>query len=228
MHEDAGIAHAEPLNDLCTDFFRSGSGHRQYIRSIERFNHMGQFKVVRPEIVPPVTDAVRLINGKERDACTAKLIESLRAAKLLRGKKDKFDLALCDTFQGVLMLSCSQGRVDYSGVVELTGLDRLCLVLLEGDEWRNYDGRAIEKTTGNLVNGRFAGACGLDEQGISPFQEALDCFALAGPKRFEPKQFLGCGRDIDWFSISGRLKVTNSWMQTTKKKRHTNTVNSME
>src|SRR3569833_2068472 len=118
MQEFPRIAHAESLDDLGADFFRSSRGHGQHHRAIECFDDVAKFEVIWPEIMAPVTDAVRLIDGEEGDARAAEAIEGFRIAELLRRQKDEFDFTFGDAVQSFLMFGGAEGRIYDGGLVE--------------------------------------------------------------------------------------------------------------
>jgi hypothetical protein len=51
----------------------------------------------------------------------------------------------------------------------------------------------------------------LDKKRIFAFEQALNRFTLAGPKGLESQKLLGCGRDIDRFSVTGR-HIDDDWL----------------
>ena len=174
-------------------------------RAVEGMSEvLAEAPVVRAKIVAPVADAMRLIYSKERDAGVAKAFQGFRIAELLRREEDEFDFACLDALQGFLVLTGGEGGVDDGGFVEFAGLDRIRLIFLQSDQRGHDDGRSGEQAACDLVDGRFSRSGGLNEERVAPFEEALNGLALAGPEGFKPEKLLGCGRDINWFSVPGR------------------------
>src|SRR5438105_14763043 len=111
---------------------------------------LGEAQVIRPEVVTPRRDAVRLVHGEERNAQSRhRRAERGRAEPLGR---DVYDLELtpADAFLTLVPLGIGERAVDEGGGDSPRG-ERVGLVLHQGDERRGDDGGPLEKDGGQLV-----------------------------------------------------------------------------
>jgi hypothetical protein len=82
-----GSSEPEPLDDLVTHGRSCRRGEREHRRMPERVDGSTEAQVVRPEVVTPVADAVRLVDDEEPDARAAELLQGLLAASCSGARK---------------------------------------------------------------------------------------------------------------------------------------------
>jgi hypothetical protein len=73
---------------------------------------------------------------------------------------------------------------------------RVELVFLQGDEWRNDERGAGNQSARDLVNRRLAGSCRHHSQRIPACQHRFNQLLLAGPELVETQPFLGRAPDL--------------------------------
>ncbi|SRR5579883_3227604 len=94
LHDDLCIAHPQPLYDLFAHRGRGGRRQSQDGRMAQRLNGGAEPQIIRPEIVTPLADTVRLIDDEERGLDGFKTLEYLLVAQLFGREKEKLKLAL--------------------------------------------------------------------------------------------------------------------------------------
>jgi hypothetical protein len=155
----------------------------------QRGDDGAEAKVGGAEVVPPLANAVGLVDDEEGGGGLLETRQRLLVGELLRGEEEEFRPALLDVAERFLPRSRAEGRVDDGGVSDVLGGDRFGLVFLEGDQRRNDDGGAEEQRPGNLVDGRLAGAGRQDREGVVAVEDSGDGLLLARPQRLVPEFF---------------------------------------
>ena len=84
--DDGWSAHAEPLDDLGPNGRRCGGGEGNDGRVAEPLDDAAEPEVGRPEIVPPLADAVSLVDDEERGLDRDDIGDGLVAQEVLRGE----------------------------------------------------------------------------------------------------------------------------------------------
>ncbi len=95
-HEDERVAQVEPLDDLVPHRARGGRREGQHRRVAEAVDDGAEAQVVRPEVVAPRRDAVRLVDDDLRDPLLAEARDDLVAGQLLRGQEEDHPAGLLD------------------------------------------------------------------------------------------------------------------------------------
>ena len=65
---------------------------------------------------------------------------------------------------------------------DTVGVQRVHLVLHQGNQWRDYQGDAVKDEGRQLVAEGLAAACGHQRQAVPPAQDVAYYFFLAGPE----------------------------------------------
>jgi hypothetical protein len=66
-HENPWVADEQPLGDFRPCRLVRSRGHGDHLDATERFRDLAQAQILRAEIVTPLRDAMRLVNGEEID-----------------------------------------------------------------------------------------------------------------------------------------------------------------
>ena len=136
---DLGLAQAEATDDLVAHRLRGGGRERDPHRHLEGIRLRAQPQVVGPEVVPPLADQVRLVDGEQPRLGAAERVERLPVGELLGREEDE---------RVVLGGRGQRGRVLVRGLVRVEH-DRFQarrpemrqLVVLQRDQRRDDDRR---------------------------------------------------------------------------------------
>src|SRR5207247_1371269 len=93
------------------------------------------------KVMPPVTDAVGLVDGKGMDAGVLQEAIEVGVDEAFRRREDEADASLSDVHLVGEAFSAGEGRVDLDGG-DADALEGIDLVLHEGDQRGNHDGGA--------------------------------------------------------------------------------------
>ena len=132
--EHRRVLHPQPLDDLATDRGRGGRGQRQQGRVAELVGEGAEAEVVGAEVVPPLADAVRLVDDQQRGLRLAELLQHLLFGELLGRQQDELALAPAQRLHQLFPLSLRDGRVQFGGLAGAALLHRLDLVPLQRDQ----------------------------------------------------------------------------------------------
>ncbi len=184
--DDLHVLAAELLEDVVDDLGGGGGGQRQDPRVAERLDRFPQVQVAGAEVVPPLRDAMRLVDHEDVDAVGAQGRQKLRLGEPLRGDEDELPLLLLDLLQDLALLAGSERAVDLGGV-DADLLQLVHLVLHQGDQGRDDDRGAGELGPGELVAQGLAGAGRHDGQGVLAGEDGLDDLLLPLAEGAEPE-----------------------------------------
>jgi len=156
-----------------------GQGDARQIR--EALGKLPELEILRPEIVAPLRDAMRLVNGDQRQRAGLEQGEGTRLHQALRGNVEQIQPAAAQVvFNRAPAFGAQRGVEDLGA--HAIGLERLDLVAHQGDQRRDDDTRAGAHQRRNLVAKRFAAPGGHQHQRIAACNQRLDDFALAAAK----------------------------------------------
>ena len=133
-HHLAVLAQAEPLDDVRADRRCRGGGQRGHRRVPEAFDHVAQAQVVGPEVVPPLGDAVGLVDHEQPDPDRASRSITSSRASCSGDRNRKRARPVCDRRPGVGGLAGALGGVDDHGVRRVGLGEPVALVALQRDQ----------------------------------------------------------------------------------------------
>ena len=87
---------------------RGGGRERQHALGAELARPRGQLEVVGPEVVPPLGDAVRLVDREQRDRRLGELGEEALVVEPLGRDVEELQAAGAETVGDVARLGCSR------------------------------------------------------------------------------------------------------------------------
>ncbi len=144
-----------------------------------------QAEVVGPEVVPPLRDAVRLVDDEEADRHLAQRLEEAGRGEALRRDVEQPQLARPRAVQhpavGVRVLL----GVDERDRAADAALERLDLVLHQRDERRDDDRQVAAQQRRKLVAERLPGAGRHHDQDVAPREGAGHRLRLTGAEVVE-------------------------------------------
>jgi len=177
---------AELLDDLVAHDRRGRRGACEHARVRKVGQHPADLEVLRAEVVPPLTDAVRLVHrhqraGKLQQEGTEPLqrqpLGSDVEERELPGRRGIHPAA--DLPRGQRPREVRRG--------DAAGVQRADLVLHERDERRDDQRRPRQERSGELVGEALAAAGGRDEQHTPRPEQRLDRLPLPGAERLQPE-----------------------------------------
>src|SRR2546425_5141640 len=136
-----------------------------------------ELPVLRPEVVAPLADAVRLVHREERRIGARQLLGEAVHDQALRRDVEQVVAAGAEAAEHLRALRRRLAAVEVRGGHACLA-KTVDLVLHERDERRDDDGQALQMRGGRLVAERFAAARGEHDDGIAPVEDGGDGFAL--------------------------------------------------
>jgi len=171
----------QPLTDVVADRRRGGGGHRDGAVLAELVEEIAEAEVVRAEVVAPGGDAVRLVDGHQARAQGRHPLQHLGVGQLLGREEQELDRAGGDPLQRLAPLAFGLRRADPDRACAGAGrLDAGDLVVLQGEQRRDDDGRPVDEQSGELVDQRLARAGRRDQQHVLPVEQRDRGLGLAG------------------------------------------------
>jgi hypothetical protein len=171
--DDRGVAHREALDDLLAHGRRRRRGEGEDGRAAERLGRGAQAQVVRPEVMAPLRDAVRLVDHQQRRPGDGELVEHVRVRELLRRQEEELELLVGELGERLVAVGGADGRVELGGAAGGPLPQILDLVALEGDQRGDDHGRALDQQPGDLVDRRLPGARRHDREGVAAVRRRI-------------------------------------------------------
>ena len=171
-------------------------GEREARGIAEGIEQRAQQAVVRAEIMPPFGNAMRLVDGEQRDSHLPQQIEKRRLRGAFGRDVEQVEIACQQPLDGL-------GAVAV-GACQCRGADsdRLCaaqLIVHQRDQRRDDDGRPVEQHRRQLIGQRFARAGRHDGERVLAGEDAGDDALLHPPESGEAEDavegFCGVGGD---------------------------------
>ena len=179
--EGPGVFQHQPGDDFLPGEIVGGGGERNAWHLRKLVGQTAETDVFGPEVVPPLRNAVGLVDGDQPQPCLMQQGQTAFGKQPLGGHVEQLQLATAH-----LALHRS-GFLRRQGGVEIGGrhaqfAQRGHLVLHQGDERRDHHGHAIAHQGGNLVAERLAPPGGHQDQRIATAGHVLDDVVLHAPE----------------------------------------------
>ena len=178
-HDDLRVAQPETRDDLVAHRRRRRGREREHGGVAERLDRGAQPQVLGTEVVAPLGDGVGLVDHHQRRARGHELVEHLLVGELLRGQEQELERVLGELGQRLGALGRRDARVELGGA-ERAVAQMVDLVLLQGDERRDDERRAVGEQAGELVDRRLARAGREHRERVAPGEHGGGRLALAG------------------------------------------------
>ncbi len=214
------LVQGQLLDDVAAHAVGGRGGQGDGRRIAQQLAEVAQPGVIGPEIVPPLADAMGLVDGQQRQPRRPDRLEKPPAAKTLRRHVDQAELAGRHLVQPGVLLGHRQGAVDERHR-QPQRLQLIDLVLHQRDQRRDDQRQPVEDQGRELVAEALAAAGGHDAQAIASCQDGRDDFLLAVAKRREPEPrqigFQVCGgwvwhrTDLDHGAASDQGVALRPW-----------------
>ena len=191
--EHGGILDAEVLEDIALHL-GGGGGRKGNDGSQLDFLYDGaDFPVFRAEIVPPFGNTVGLVYGVEGYLYLPQEGYIFFFGEGFRRHIKQFGNAPAEVFLDLRKLDAAKGGIEEVGNAAVSGLkapDCVYLVLHEGDERRDNNGRSFHDEGGQLIAQGLASTGGHEDKSIVALNEMRDDFLLVTFKRVVTKESL--------------------------------------
>lgn len=174
------VAKAEVGGDVVSHGRRGAGGERQR-RAVESSRDGGDAPVGWPEVVAPLADAMRLVDGDETHANSGKEVPKRVQLEPLGRDEEESDAACADPIHDAALRRHGLGPGEGLGL-ETDPARPLDLVLHEGDEWRDDQRQAIDEERRHLVADALASAGGKNAECIPTMENGPYELLLARPE----------------------------------------------
>ncbi len=159
-HVEARRLHVQLLGDVEAHLRRGGGGQRHQSRRRQTDDRVPQLAVVGAKLVPPLADAVGLVDGQQRQrvADLGQRVEEARAAEPLGRDVDQPVVASADAGENFPLL-LRRGGAGQGGGRDPAGAQAVHLVLHQGDQRRDHQGDPTllpENDRRQLITQRFS------------------------------------------------------------------------
>ena len=203
--EDGGVLQAEAGEDVGAGLRVGGGGQGNEGDRREVAAQAAELDVFRPEIVAPLRNAVRFVNGKEGDGDLGEAGEEILAHQPFRGDIEEVKFAGMELRQRLAGFRRLQGGVVNSGA-HAVGLQGIDLILHQRDQRGDDDADAGAVQGRDLKTEGFAAAGRHEDKSVLAGDQALHDLFLIGTKGAVAKDalqgFTGSWRQ-GWISRRG-------------------------
>ena len=170
--------------------FVGGRGRKGYHRCMSDTQDGGpDVAVFGAEVVSPLRNAVRFVHGIERNLDGLQKLHVLILAQRLGCDVQKFRCSALNVVHNLLNGGLVKRRVEVMGhaTVFAHAVHHVHLVLHQGDEWRDNDGRSFHQERRQLVAQAFSATSGHEHKGVVTRKKVADNGLLVSFKRVETK-----------------------------------------
>ena len=174
--EDRGVGHAQVLLNIQLHLGRGRGREGDQRRGADLVDDRADAAVLGPEVVSPLRDAVRLVDGVERHLYLMQERHVVLLGERLGGEIEQFGLpgehVGADLRHGGLV----ERRIEEMRDSRLSRecAHRVDLVLHQGDQRRDNDGDPVHQERRQLIAQRLAAARRHQHEGIIAFQHVAD------------------------------------------------------
>ena len=174
--ENRGVGHAQVLLDV--ELHLGGGRGRQgdQRRRTDLVDDRPDTAVLRAEVVAPLRDAVRLVDGVERNPYLAQERHVVLLGERFGSEVEQLGLARQHVRAYLRDSRLVERRIEEMGDARLgrEGAHGIHLVLHQGDQRRDDDGHPVHEQRRELVTQRLAPARGHEHERILPLQYIAD------------------------------------------------------
>ena len=149
-------------------------------------NQLIQLQIIRPEVVPPLADAMRLIDGNQRNADRRQKRRERSVVQPFRRNVDKLVVPMRKAGETAAHLLGIERGIDV-GRGNAAPLQSVHLILHERNQGRNHQGRSRQEHRRQLVAKRFPGSRRHHNDGIATIDNMANRRQLSGPETLQLK-----------------------------------------
>ena len=155
------------------DLRRGGGGEASTRGNFQAAADFRELEVVRAEVVSPLGDAVRFVDGRELDRQAFQPLAEGFVGKALGSDVEQLERAGIESLVNVADLLGIERRIQPRGGNALRG-EGVHLVPHQRDERGNDEREAVEQQRGKLIAQRLSAAGGKNSECGAPFQQGAD------------------------------------------------------
>jgi hypothetical protein len=186
VHEHGRIAAKQLAQDVGPGRGIGGRREGDRLDAAERRLGSAERQILGPEIVPPLRDAMGLVDREQPDPGALEQVEGVGLGEPLGRDIDEPQLAVAELLVDLPVL------VEIVGRVEARRRDAVApelrhLIAHQRDQRRHHHGDGVAQQRGQLVAQRLAAAGRHDGEHVGTRQNGLDDGTLAGPEILEPE-----------------------------------------
>ncbi|MNK83643.1 hypothetical protein D3C87_1034630 [compost metagenome] len=175
--EDRRVLEAQLLDDVLADFRSGGRGGREHRGPPQEGEGIPEAQVVGPEVVAPLGETVRLVDGQARNRHPLERGDERAVAEALGGDVDELVGSSRQLGQPMLGLVRIERGVD-EGRGNSSLDEAVHLILHQGDERADHQGRAVQHHRRQLIADRLALPGGHDGHGLFAVEDRLNDLTL--------------------------------------------------
>ncbi len=184
--QDEGVLELEAQGDVLGHGRRGGRCQGDRRDTAEASTVLPQPREVGAEVMAPLADAVRLVH---RQAAHRQLREhpcEVRLTEALGGDVEEVQVPRRRGVQSARPLRSADRGVHVSGP-DTAGLERVDLVLHEGDQRADHQGQALRHHRGELIDQRLTAPGGHRQEHVSPRENGVDGALLRAAIILDPE-----------------------------------------
>ena len=186
--EDAALFQLQALDDVGACQRICGGGERHAGHARKAFGDLGELAIFRAEVVAPLADAMRLVDGEEGDGRVAQHLLEAGRHQAFGGDVEQLQLAGIELVADVALFVSGQRGIE-GGRLDALLAQGLDLVAHQGDQGRDNDGDAGTAEGRHLVAERLACAGGEQDDSIAPGDDMAHHLFLLAAEGGKAKDF---------------------------------------
>ncbi len=190
--EDRRIVHAEVLLDIHLHLGGSRRGQGDERRIADLVDDRADTTILRTEVVTPLRDTVRLVDGVERNLDFTQKGDIVLFRERLGGEVEQLGLAVQDILAHLLHGRLVERRIQEVGNARILGegAHRIDLILHQGNQRRYDDRHTLHDEGGQLVAERFTTTGRHQDKGVPTGKHIADDSLLITFEGRKPEVFL--------------------------------------
>ena len=209
-HEHLGPLEVELLHDVPPHPLRRRRRQRQQRRPREHVAKLPQVAVVRPELVPPLGDAMRLVDGDQAHPQPAQEPAKPLDGQPLRRDVQDLDESLSNLPHHPLDVPQRKRAVNKPSRNAI-GVQPVHLVLHQRDQRRDHQRHPIHRQRRQLVAQRLPTARRHQQQRVPASQHPPYNNLLLPPKALKPKVSLQNGMNVLYLARRHKALLQSEW-----------------
>ena len=181
--------------DIVKHLRRRRGGECQHALGVVQLRVTGQLQVIGSEVVPPLRDAVRFVDGEQADGYAVYGLAKALVVEPFRRHVEQPHRPGAYTIHHLAILLQAQARIEPGGA-DAAGVQRVDLVLHQRDQRRHDQCEPWQQQRRQLVAQRLAAPCAKHRSGRVARQQVFDGLLLAGTELVEAEVLLQGGTGV--------------------------------
>ena len=203
--QDVRFGEAQLPHDVAGDGGCGRCRERQHRHLGQPFAQFGDAQVGGAEVVAPLRDAVRLVDGQQRDPHPLHAQTERLGHEPFGSHVEEFDIAVDAVVEHDVDLPHRKSRMDRRRV-DAEPPEAVDLVLHQGDQRRDDDAQTFAQHRRHLIGERLAAAGGHQRQRVAPLADGADDLLLHGTEAVVAPVAFECAEQFGVYVVQ-RLHV---------------------